>query len=157
MRNQHIRLEPGAASDDIVLDEGFRFVENLQVLGRDEDVVALGKSQVEATLAGELDVQAGAVEQGQVQPHQTAKRRQTTDPRGPGGPAVALAGDVEVVRADVDARPFRPGVPEFGPCPAISKGKGDSSPIRSIPSTVSTLSTLTDPRNSVTNGVAGRS
>ena len=30
--------------DDIVIHEGFRFVENLHVLGRHEDVVSLGKS-----------------------------------------------------------------------------------------------------------------
>src|SRR4051794_12036155 len=87
--------------DHVILDE-FLLVEDLEVLGGDEDVVAARQGQLQAAFAGELDVQRRAVEEDQVEADEAAEGRQAADPRRPGRAAVAPAVDVEVVRADVD-------------------------------------------------------
>src|SRR5512135_3481823 len=93
-----------ADSNHVIFHERLRLVEDLQVLGRDENVLAVDQGQLQGALAGELDIQAGAVEEGQIESDQAAERDQPADPRRPGGTAVALAGDLEVVRPDVDRR-----------------------------------------------------
>ena len=54
-------------------------MEDLQVLGGDVDVVALGEVQLQAALAGELDVEGGAVEEGQVEADEAAQGDQPAD------------------------------------------------------------------------------
>ena len=121
-------------------------VEHLQVLGRYEHVFPAVEVQFQGALAGQFDDQLGPVVQGQVELHGAAQGGQSADPGGPGRAAVAALGDVEVVGADVDRdRPVGAGQ-------LLGSGRSSS---WSMPSTVSTRRMFTDPRNSVTNGVAG--
>src|SRR4051812_31311134 len=91
-------------SDHVVLHERLRLVEDLQVLGGDVNILAVGQGQLQTAFAGELDVEARAVEEDQVEADQAPERDQAANPRRPGGPAVPLPGNVEVVRPDVDRR-----------------------------------------------------
>src|SRR5260370_5588687 len=81
--------------DDVIVHERLGLVEDLPVLGRDEHVFAAVQAQLQAALAGELDVQAGAVQEREVEPDQAAQACEASNAGGPGGAALALAGEFE--------------------------------------------------------------
>ena len=96
------RSRDRSGSDYVVLDERLRVVEDLQVLRRYEHMLALNQAEGNRCLPRNLDVKERAVEQNDVEPDEPAKRREPLNPRGPGGPSVVIAADLEVVRADVN-------------------------------------------------------
>src|SRR4051794_11359303 len=66
-------------SDDVVLDERLRLVEDLEVPGGDVDVLAVGQGELEAPLSGDLDVEAGTVEEHEVEANEPPQGGEPAD------------------------------------------------------------------------------
>src|SRR3954470_17713075 len=96
--------EPSCPSNDVVLDEGLGLVEDLEVLGGNIDILAIGQGKLAKAFAADLDVEAGAVEEHEVEADLAPQAGEAADPGGPGGAAVAFPGHLEVVRADINSR-----------------------------------------------------